>query len=1096
MCKPISIDNEASCARLWMHEVSRVFYDRLINEEDREFFKELIEDAMKLKWRNDVRFTNVIFSNLLKLENDDKLYEEITRMQALLNTLNHYLEEYNTVNPNKMNLVFFSDAVNHICRIVRVLLQPRGNAMLIGVSGCGKQSLTRLASFMLNYKNYSIKLTKNYKPKDFREDLKEVLMESGCQGQPYTFLMSDTQIVNETFLEDINNILNTGDITNLYDQDNMTKIYEEIEPYTKKLGRALSSDVKYATYIERLRDEFHIILCMSPVGDSLRIRCRKFPSLVNCCTLDWYDSWSEEALLDVSTRFMSDIEGIEPEIKEKLAQMCPFTYKSVEQMAIKFDEELRRKVYITPKSYLDSISMYKMFLDEKRQELDETISRLSNGLQKLANTNVQVADLKKKLTEMKPELEKQSKMANEKANMVKIEKKKAEEVERVVEKEANEVGQQALEVKAIKDRVELKLEDARPAMEEAKGALEVLNDDDINEVKSFPKPPEVVVMVMEAVLTYFKEPKTDWLAAKKLMGSGFKDKLKTFEVEKCSTRTLDKVRKIINKKEFDPQSIASKAKAAACLAKWCIALESYAVIRMKVKPLEEELAKTKEIYDEAQGKLDIKLADLKKAKDHVQQLEKDFNDTVDKINELGDNIKLNEKKLERAAKLIDLTKEEGENWKETVAVLKKDMIKLIGDVFLGTASISYVGPFTGVYRDRIITQWVEKLEEVKLPLSDSYKLTTALGDAVKIRTWRMNGLPSDSVSIDNGIMCDRSERWPLMIDPQTQANQWIKNSYPDDLKIVKLSETDIYPKVVDTALRLGHVVLVEDVQEDIDPALDNILQKAIFEVNGLPTIHFGGKDITFDENFKFFMTSKLPNPHYLPEICIKLTIINFTVTFEGLEEQMLVDVVIHEKPEVEQKRDELVVKLAKLETDKRDVEIKILKTLAESNEETILDGDDLIIILETSKEKAAIIKTNLQEAIEIEVEITETRNQYKEVSIRGSILYFVITDLAIIDPMYQYSLGYVKKLFNDAIKDSKKSDELEERIENLIGSITKSIYNNICRGLFENHKMIYSFLICTSIERNSKNIDSQCWNFLLRGAGIYDKADQPENPLP
>jgi len=124
MCKPISIDNEASCALLWIHEVSRVFYDRLVDEEGREFFKELIEDAMKLKWRNDIKFSNVIFSNILKLEEKeekDRLYEEIKRMEVLLKALNHYLDEYNTHCPNKMSLIFFSDAVNHICRIVRVL---------------------------------------------------------------------------------------------------------------------------------------------------------------------------------------------------------------------------------------------------------------------------------------------------------------------------------------------------------------------------------------------------------------------------------------------------------------------------------------------------------------------------------------------------------------------------------------------------------------------------------------------------------------------------------------------------------------------------------------------------------------------------------------------------------------------------------------------------------------------------------------------------------------------------------------------------------------------------------------------------------------
>lgn len=220
-----------------------------------------------------------------------------------------------------MNLIFFADAVNHICRIVRVLIQPRNNAMLIGVSGCGKQSLTRLASFMMQYKNFSIKLSKNYKPSDFRDDLKEVLLESGCNGTPYTFLLSDTQIVNETFLEDINSILNTGDITNLYETEDLDRIMNDIIPYVKKLGRAESRDVKYESYIERLRDCFHIILCMSPVGDSLRIRCRMFPSLVNCCTLDWYDSWSKEALTDVASKFIAEVEDISDGVKSKLASM-------------------------------------------------------------------------------------------------------------------------------------------------------------------------------------------------------------------------------------------------------------------------------------------------------------------------------------------------------------------------------------------------------------------------------------------------------------------------------------------------------------------------------------------------------------------------------------------------------------------------------------------------------------------------------------------------------------------------------------------------------------------------------------------------------
>ena len=209
--------------------------------------------------------------------------------------------DYNiTCSSQKMDLVFFDDAIAHLCRVSRILRQPRGNAMLIGVSGCGKQSLTRLGSFMLECKCFQIKLSKSYKPTHFREDIKVKMLDAGCDGTQCTFLMTDTQIMYESFLEDINNILNTGEITNLYAKEDFDRMYASLTKVNQGLKRPETKDGIYQTFIERVRDNFHIILCMSPVGDTLRIRCRKFPSLVTCCTLDWFDSWPEEALLSVS----------------------------------------------------------------------------------------------------------------------------------------------------------------------------------------------------------------------------------------------------------------------------------------------------------------------------------------------------------------------------------------------------------------------------------------------------------------------------------------------------------------------------------------------------------------------------------------------------------------------------------------------------------------------------------------------------------------------------------------------------------------------------------------------------------------------------
>jgi dynein heavy chain len=134
--------------------------------------------------------------------------------------------------------------------------------------------------------------------------------------------------------------------------------------------------------------------------------------------------------------------------------------------------------------------------------------------------------------------------------------------------------------------------------------------------------------------------------------------------------------------------------------------------------------------------------------------------------------------------------------------------------------------------------------------------------------------------------------------------------------------------------------------------LDSILSKAIFKEDGINKINFGDKAIVYDESFRFMMTTKLSNPHFLPETCIKTTVINFSVTFQGLEDQLLVDVINNLQPDLEKKRDKLVVEIATKKNDLYKLQSLILKELAESNSETILDNEFLIETLEIAKHKS------------------------------------------------------------------------------------------------------------------------------------------------
>jgi dynein heavy chain len=150
-----------------------------------------------------------------------------------------------------------------------------------------------------------------------------------------------------------------------------------------------------------------MIIAKSPLGESFARRLRMFPSLVNCCTIDWFTEWPEEALIGVGKGQLAEDEeklGIEGRIPV-LVEMFKNIHKSVEKISVRFKNELRRFNYVTPTSYLELLSLYKSILDKKRVDLKQSIDRLKSGLDKLIAANKAVEEMKILLKEMQPKLE-------------------------------------------------------------------------------------------------------------------------------------------------------------------------------------------------------------------------------------------------------------------------------------------------------------------------------------------------------------------------------------------------------------------------------------------------------------------------------------------------------------------------------------------------------------------------------------------------------------------------------------------------------------------------------------------------------------------
>jgi len=611
----------------------------------------------------------VIYGDFLVPNADPRFYIEIEDLPAMKRTIEDYLEDYNQINMAKMRLVLFLDAMRHIARISRIIRQPFGNALLLGVGGSGRQSLTRLAAHMAEYDCFQIELSKNYGVAEWRDDLKKVMLAAGMSNQQTVFLFSDTQIKRETFLEDLNNILNSGDVPNIYSLDELDSIYTTMKASVQEAGLPPTKTNLFSSYTKRVRNNLHTVVCMSPIGEVFRARLRQFPALVNCCTIDWFSEWPKDALESVAMTFLQEMPDLETsdQIVDGLMHICQQMHQTVVVESLRYIQEQGRFNYVTPTSYLELLSIFSRIFGLKKNELVQSRKRTKTGLDKLLLTEKEVTKLRADLENMQPLLAEAVEETTATMETIAIDSKVAAETRIVVQRDEEEAVKKAKEAKAIADDAQRDLDEALPALEAALASLKSLNKGDVTEVKSMKNPPEGVKIVMEAVCIMKK------LAPKKIAGdkpgskiddyteayrgllndpTKFLDMLFTYEKDNIPDSVIQKIEPYINNDKFQPAAIFQVSKACTSICSWVRAMYKFHFVNKSVAPKREAQALAQEELAINQKKLAVAKAKLKEVEEKLATLQAKYEDSVQKKADLEIKVKECEEKVIRAGKVI------------------------------------------------------------------------------------------------------------------------------------------------------------------------------------------------------------------------------------------------------------------------------------------------------------------------------------------------------------------------------------------------------------------------------------------------------------
>ncbi|XP_059612585.1 dynein axonemal heavy chain 7 [Phlebotomus argentipes] len=1124
-----SVDNKKMFPKIWLHETMRTFCDRLTDSTDREWFfneistsveeyfgekistifEEYKQEDKDILYLDDLK--NFMFGSYLDLATcpDERKYEEIPDLAALKDLALASLEEYNANHTAKLDIVLFGYALEHLNKICRILTVPAGSCLLVGIGGSGRQSLSRVAAGICQQSVFQPEITKEYGLEEWRRNLKEVLREAGGLGKDTVFLFSDSQVNLEVFLQDIDCLLNLGEVPNIYGIDERQEILEMVRLDAQGGNRNIDiSPLQVFTFfVNRCKQRLHIILCFSPIGDSLRSRIRLYPSLVNCCTIDWYEEWPPEALEMIARRYMKSIDIPTP-IRESAMVACKNFHNTAIQLSGQFFKETSRTIHVTSACYLELVRSFRNLMEKKQQEIQESTKRYEAGLETLVQASSTVAIMQRDLNELQPKLIVMA--ANSREMMKQIEKKtiEASEASEHVKKDEVNANAQAAVAQELKDECEKDLAQAIPILEEAIQALNTLKPADITLVKSMKNPPEVVKLVMAAVCVIkgvppdrINDPATGkkiidyWGPSKRILGDmGFLQSLKDFDKDNIGVDIMKKIRKdFIPHKDFQPHIVLKASSAAEGLCKWIIAMDLYDSVAKIVAPKKTRLEAAEKEYAATLKILNEKRQMAEELERKVGLLNEELTEANREMQRVEAEVEVCKNKLQRAESLIASLGGEKNRWTLAVEHLQKLYNNLAGDILMSCGFIAYLAPFSIAYRKRAVKEWHALCIELRIPSSIPFRFTDVLGSDLKLQNWSIAGLPKDAFSAENATVLDNSSRYSLFIDPQSQANNWIKTlEKPNGLRVVKFSHSN-YMKILAECIQQGIPCLIESITNDLEVQLNPILFRHTFIKNEMEFITFGGETIEFSSNFRLYLTSNARNPHYLPEVVNKVTIINFSLTLQGLEDQLLGIVVAKERPDLQELRQKLILESAENQKVLKEVEDGILKTLSTSKGD-ILEDERAIKILDDSKVLSVKIKSKQLTSKKTEKEIEDFRFSYRAVASHSSVLYYCITDLPNIDPMYQFSLQWYINLYIFSIENANKSKDIFRRLKFLMDTITLNLYTNVCRSIFEKDKLLFSFILTTKIMIMCHQIRQEQYTHLLRGGKSLKESLQ--NPAP
>jgi dynein heavy chain 1, cytosolic len=1078
--RPLETLSTEGLVRIWAHEALRLFQDRLVAEDERKWTDEAVR-RIALEYfptidENKALGGPILFSNWLS-----KNYVPVDREQLrefVKARLKTFCEEEVDV-----PLILFNDVLEHVLRIDRVFRQPQGHLILIGVSGSGKTTLSRFVAWMNGLKVFQIKVHGKYSAEDFDDDLRDVLRRSGCKGEKICFIMDESNVLDSGFLERMNTLLANAEVPGLFEGDDFAALMTACKEGAQRQGLLLDSQEElYKWFTQQIIKNLHVVFTMNPPEDGLSSKAATSPALFNRCVLNWFGDWSDQALFQVGTELTHSVDLDRPNFtapdtipvayralnlpashREAVINSMVYIHYSLQRFNIKLLKQQGKITYLTPRHFLDFVAQYVKLYNEKREDLEEQQRHLNVGLEKLRDTVDKVRDLRISLAEKKGQLERKDAEANEKLQRMVADQREAEqrkttslEIQAALEKQEAEVA----------ERRELVLNDlakAEPAVIEAQKSVSNIKRQHLTEVRSMGNPPQGVKLALDSVCTLLGHKIDSWKTVQGIVRrDDFIASIVNYDNEKQMTKNLRiKMRNdFLSKEDFTYEKVNRASKACGPLVQWVEAQVNYSEILDRVGPLREEVGMLEEQALQTKAEAQAIENTITNLEQSIATYKTEYAALISETQAIKTEMSRVQFKVDRSVRLLDSLSSERTRWEEGSKSFETQIATLVGDVLVAAAFLAYSGFYDQQFRKTMMDDWLNQLQLSGIKYKQHNPVTEYLSTADERLNWQENSLPVDDLCTENAIILQRFNRYPLIIDPSGRVTEFLQKESKERRLTVTSFLDDSFTKQLESSLRFGNPILIQDA-EYLDPVLNHVLNKEYQKTGGRVLIQLGKQEIDFSPAFKIYLSTRDPSATFAPDVCSRTTFVNFTVTQSSLQTQSLNEVLKSERPDVDERRSNLIKLQGEFKIHLRQLEKRLLQSLNESRG-NILDDDNVIETLETLKKEAADISMKMSSTEGVMSEVDEITLQYKIIAQSCSAVFAVLEQLHYLNHFYQFSLQYFLDIFHAVLHGNKRlASEINHNVRRdiIIEDLFVTTFQRTSLGLLQKDKITLAMLL-------------------------------------